>query len=109
MKKIWSDRVSYLFLLPFAVCFITFTVLPVLTSVFYSFTYNNILEDPSWIWLDNYIRMFTRDDVFPIALQNTLVFAVFVGPGGYILSFVVAWLINEISSRLRALYVLIFY
>ncbi len=109
MKKIWSDRVSYLFLLPFAVSFITFTVLPVLTSVFYGFTYNNIFEPLRFIGLDNYIRMFTRDDVFPIALQNTLVFAVIIGPGGYLLSFVVAWLINEISSRLRALYVLIFY
>ena len=109
MKKIWSNRVSYLFLLPFAVSFITFTVLPVLTSVFYGFTYNNIFEPLRFIGLDNYIRMFTRDDVFPIALQNTLVFAVIIGPGGYLLSFVVAWLINEISSRLRALYVLIFY
>ena len=109
MKKIWSDRVSYLFLLPFAESFITFTVLPVLTSVFYGFTYNNIFEPLRFIGLDNYIRMFTRDDVFPIALQNTLVFAVIIGPGGYLLSFVVAWLINEISSRLRALYVLIFY
>lgn len=109
MKKIWSDRVAYLFLLPFAISFITFTVLPVLTSVYYSFTYNNIMQGEVFNGLENYIRMFTRDDVFPIALQNTLVFAVFVGPGGYILSFVVAWLINEISSRLRALYVLIFY
>ena len=84
-------------------------MLPVLTSVFYGFTYNNIFEPLRFIGLDNYIRMFTRDDVFPIALQNTLVFAVIIGPGGYLLSFVVAWLINEISSRLRALYVLIFY
>ena len=42
-------------------------------------------------------------------LQNTLVFALITGPGGYILSFAVAWLINELSPALRTVYVLIFY
>ena len=62
-----------------------------------------------WVGFENYIRLFTRDDVFLTALQNTLVFAVITGPGGYILSFVVAWLINELSPFLRTLFVLIFY
>ena len=108
-RKLWHDRVSYAFLLPFAAVFITFTVLPVLASVFYSFTYNNIFEPVRWVGFENYIRLFTRDDVFLTALQNTLVFAVITGPGGYLLSFVVAWLINELSPFLRTLFVLIFY
>ncbi len=108
-RKIWHDRVSYAFLLPFAVVFLAFTVLPVVISVFYSFTYNNILETPRWVGFQNYIRLFTRDDVFITALQNTLLFALITGPGGYILSFVVAWFINETSSSLRTLFVLIFY
>ena len=107
--KIWKDRVSYLFLLPFALSFIIFTVMPVLTSVFYSFTYNNIFESVRFIGLDNYVRMFTHDSVFPTALQNTLVFALVTGPLGYILSFSLAWLINEVNSKLRMLFVLIFY
>lgn len=108
-RKMWHDRVSYAFLLPYALVFITFTVLPVLASIFYSFTYNNIFEPVRWVGFENYIRLFTRDDVFLTALQNTLVFAVITGPGGYILSFVVAWLINELSPFLRTLFVLIFY
>lgn len=40
-RDVWRDRVSYLFLLPYASMFILFTVLPVVTSMFYSFTYNN--------------------------------------------------------------------
>ena len=108
-RKLWHDRVSYAFLLPFAAVDITFTVLPVLASVFYSFTYNNIFEPVRWVGFENYIRLFTRDDVFLTALQNTLVFAVITGPGGYLLSFVVAWLINELSPFLRTLFVLIFY
>lgn len=108
-RKMWHDRVSYAFLLPYALVFITFTVLPVLASIFYSFTYNNIFEPVRWVGFENYIRLFTRDDVFLTALQNTLVFAVITGPGGYILSFVVAWLINELSPFCSTLFVLIFY
>lgn len=108
-RKIWHDRVSYAFLLPFAVVFLAFTVLPVLISIFYSFTYNNILEPARFTGLENYIRLFTRDEVFLTAIQNTLVFALITGPGGYILSFAVAWFINELSPSLRTLYVLIFY
>lgn len=107
-RKLWHDRVSYAFLFPFAIVFISFTVLPVLASVYYSFTYNNIFEPARFIGFGNYIRLFTRDDIFIVALQNTLMFAIITGPGGYILSFVVAWLINELSS-LRAFFVLIFY
>lgn len=109
LQKIWKDRISYLFLLPFALSFIIFTVLPVLTSIFYSFTYNDIFEPIRFVGFDNYIRMATKDEVFPTAVQNTLVFALITGPVGYILSFCVAWLINEVSSKLRMLYVLIFY
>ena len=109
MRQIWKDRVSYLFLLPFALSFILFTVLPVITSVFYSFTYTNIYEPLRFVGLDNYMRMFTQDTVFPTAVQNTLVFALITGPLGYILSFSLAWLINEVNSKLRMLFVLIFY
>lgn len=108
-REVWEQKVSYLFLLPFAAAFILSTVLPVLMAVFYSFTYNNVFEPLRFIGFDNYIRMFTRDDVFPTAFQNTLELAIVVGPAGYLLSFVVAWLINEVASRLRMLFVLIFY
>ena len=108
-KKLWQDRVSYAFLLPFAAAFVVFTVLPVVISIYYGFTYNNIFESARFIGFDNYIRMFTRDEVFMTSLQNTLVFALITGPGGYILSFLVAWLINELGHSLRTLFVLIFY
>lgn len=97
-RKIWHDRVSYAFLFPFAVVFLLFTVLPVLISIFYSFTYNNILEPPRFVWLENYVRLFTRDQVFLTGVQNTLVFALITGPGGYILSFAVAWADQRIVS-----------
>jgi multiple sugar transport system permease protein len=94
--------------MPFAVIFIMFTVLPVIISIINSFTYNNMLQPPKFIFFDNYIKLFTSDDVFIIALKNTLIFAIITGPIGYMLSFLVAWLINELPNRLRAVFVLIF-
>jgi multiple sugar transport system permease protein len=109
LAQIWRYRVSYLFLLPFASIFILFTVLPVAISLFYSFTYNNMLQPARFIGFGNYIKLFTNDDVFITALKNTLVFAVATGPIGYALSFLVAWLINELPNKIRSVFVLIFY
>lgn len=109
LAKIWKYRVSYLFLLPFAAIFLFFTVTPVAISIFYSFTYNNLLEPAKFIGFANYIKLLTNDDVFIIALKNTLIFALITGPVGYTLSFLVAWFINELPNKLRATFVLIFY
>jgi len=108
-SKIWKSKISYAFLAPFAVVFILFTVLPVLASVFYGFTYNNIFEPFRWVGFNNYIRLFTKDDVFLTSLQNTLVFALITGPAGYLLAYLAAWLINELNHMLRTLFVLVFY
>jgi len=109
VSRIWKFRISYLFLLPFASVFLLFTVAPVIISMFYSLTYNNLLEPARFIGFANYVKLVTNDDVFIIALKNTLIFAVITGPAGYLLSFMTAWFINELPNRLRALFVLIFY
>jgi multiple sugar transport system permease protein len=94
---------------PFAILFFTFTILPVVMSLGISFTYFNLLEPPQFIGLDNYLKMFLEDDVFIIALKNTLILAVVTGPVSYLLAFVFAWLINELGPKLRAFMTLIFY
>lgn len=98
-----------LLLLPFAVCFIAFTIIPVLSSIALSFTDFNLIKINHFVGLQNYIRMFTDDEVFVIALKNTLIIAVVTAPIGYILSFVIAWLINDIPGPLRALVTFIVY
>ena len=94
LHEAWKNRILYLFMLPFMLVFITLTVLPVVTAIYYGFTYFNILEQPKFIFWDNYTRMFIADDLFMTALKNTMLFAVVLGPGGYILSLFFAWLIN---------------
>ena len=99
----------YLFLLPYAILFITFYVLPMLTSMYFSFTNYNILEKPDFIGVRNYINLFLEDEVFTIAVKNTFVIALIIGPVGYIMAFIFAWLINELPNWLRTLVVFFFY
>ncbi len=99
----------YLFLLPYAVLFITFYVLPMLTSIYFSFTNYNILEKPDFIGVRNYINLFLEDEVFTLAVKNTFVIALIIGPVGYIMAFIFAWLINELPNWIRTLVVFFFY
>ena len=91
------------------ILFFLFTVLPVLMSVVLSFTYFNMMQFPTFVFMDNYIRLFMNDDIFLIALRNTLILAVITGPVGYMLCFVFAWFINELSPKVRVLLTLCFY
>lgn len=106
MKQNW---VGYVFVIPFMFLFIVFTVVPVVASIFLSFTSYNLLQPPHWVGFENYIQMFLDDDLFITALKNTLIFAVATGPASYILSFAVAWFINELPPKARAFITLIFY
>ncbi|SDY95220.1 multiple sugar transport system permease protein [Evansella caseinilytica] len=94
---------------PYFTLFFLFTILPVLISVIISFTYFNMLELPRWVGWHNYARLFLEDDVFLIALKNTVLFAAITGPLSYIACFLFAWLINEFSPKIRALLTLIFF
>lgn len=99
----------YILMIPFAVLFILFTVVPVFMSLGISFTHYNLLERPSFIGFDNYMKLFLEDDVFIISLKNTLILAVITGPLSYILAFVFAWLINELPRHLKSFMTLVFY
>jgi multiple sugar transport system permease protein len=107
--EIYKHRVCYFFLAPYAIVFILFYVAPLLISVYYSFTYFNILQAPVFIGLRNYINLLLADDVFLIALKNTFIMAAITGPIGYIAAFLFAWFINELPRYIRAVVTLIFY
>ncbi|MBR6570230.1 MAG: sugar ABC transporter permease [Clostridia bacterium] len=102
-------KVCYLFLAPYALLFFTFFILPIASSIYFSFTYYNILEAPKFVGMQNYINLVLQDEVFLTAVRNTLVIAVVTGPIGYILSFLFAWFINELPRWMRTLAVVVFY
>ncbi|MCH5293615.1 MAG: sugar ABC transporter permease [Treponema sp.] len=103
------NKICYLFLLPYAVLFITFNILPMLNSIYYGFTNFNILEKPEFIGARNYMNLFLQDEVFQTAVKNTFLVAIITGPVGYIMAFLFAWLINELPNKLRAFVVFFFY
>jgi len=109
LKEIVKSRVCYIFLAPYAIVFALFFIAPLVVSVFYSFTYFNILEPPKFIGLRNYINLLLGDDVFLKAMKNTFIMAAITGPIGYIFSFLFAWFINELPRYIRAVVTLVFY
>ncbi len=104
-----KNKTAYFMIAPFMILFFLFTIIPVFLSLVLSFTSFNMLEWPKFIFMDNYITLFLDDELFITALKNTLIFAAITGPVSYILSFVVAWFINELSPKIRAVVTLIFY
>ena len=108
-KEMKRNKVAYVMVAPFMILFTLFTVAPVVLSIFFSFTDFNLLQTPNWVGIENYIRLFLDDDIFMIAIQNTFIFAVIVGPVSYLMSLLVAWFINELSPKIRAVVTLVFY
>ncbi|WP_020619987.1 carbohydrate ABC transporter permease [Paenibacillus daejeonensis] len=108
-KQLHTHRHLYVLMSPFMLIFFLFTVIPVAMSLVLSFFYFNMLEFPRFIGWQNYARLFLNDDVFLIALKNTLLFAVITGPISYVACFLFAWIINELSPKVRAFMTLVFY
>jgi multiple sugar transport system permease protein len=106
----WKRHKSkYLMIAPFAIIFLVFTLIPIVVSIVLSFTSFNMVEAPHFNGLTNYINLLVRDDVFLIAVKNTLLFALITGPISYIMCFLFAWLINELPPIPRSIITLVFY
>ncbi len=109
LKEMKRNYTAYLMCLPFFLIFFTFTVAPVILSMYYSLTIFNLIEAPKWAGFSNYTRLIFDDDIFLTAVKNTLIFAVITGPVSYFLSLFTAWFINELPPKIRAVVTLIFY
>ena len=96
-------------LLPFFLLFTLLTVVPIISSLVLSFTSYDMLNPVRFVGIDNFLRMFTSDNVFPIVLKNTLLFALITGPLGFLLAFLLAWFVNEFPPKVRTLLSFMFY
>lgn len=94
---------------PYLVIFLTFNILPIIIAIGLSFTYFNMLQAPTFNGLTNYLNLLTNDDLFLTGLKNTIIMAVCIGPGGYLVALIVAWLINEMKGFVRTLMTFLFY
>jgi multiple sugar transport system permease protein len=110
--KQWLDKEgsAYAFLGVYAILFFIFIVVPVLAASMLSFSFFDAIQPPEFIGLKNYISLLTQDDTFmKYVLPNTIQFAVMVGPGGYILAFLLAWILAQLPSVPRTIFALILY
>lgn len=109
-KRELGENASYaIILIPFLFLFFLFTVLPILSSIALSFFDYDMVSRPIFTGLENYTRLFTGDSTFMTVFVNTLKFAVITGPLGFLLSFVLAWMINEFNRVMRTALTFLFY
>jgi len=93
-----SDRrdmlVGLLFASPWLIGFLGFTLFPILSSFYYSFTRYDLLRPPVFLGLDNYTNILMNDEDFRTVAYNTLWWVVFSTPLGVLSAFLMALLLN---------------
>ncbi|HHX61305.1 MAG TPA: sugar ABC transporter permease [Epulopiscium sp.] len=109
LSEVKKNKTSYYMMLPFLLLFFIFTILPVILSVFLSFTDYDMVQKPIFVGFENYLQMFLNDEYFVVALKNTLIFAIIVGPLSYFTCFIIAWMINDLKPMMRAFVTALFY
>ena len=109
LREIKKKKILYLMMMPFLILFFIFTILPVTISLFLSFTSFDMLQIPKFIGFDNYVFLIFYDEVFQIAVKNTIIIALITGPLSYLMAFFFAWLINELPRKVRWFMTLVFY
>ncbi|NWG34684.1 MAG: sugar ABC transporter permease [Chloroflexi bacterium] len=109
-KWLQKEGNAYGFVSMYALLFFVFIIVPVLAAFLLSFTFFDTIQLPRFIGLRNYITLVTQDDTFmKYVLPNTIQFAVIVGPGGYALAFLLAWVLAQLPKIPRTLFALILY
>ena len=84
----------YLMLLPWGIGFLVFKVYPIVVSFYYSLLEYPILGDPTFIGLQNYIEIFTKDDTFTASFFATIKYVLIGTPAVIVVSFAVAAILN---------------
>ena len=107
-KKAMDNLTGYLFLTPWLIGLLSFTIIPILVSLYLAFTDYNMLTPPQWIGLQNFQKL-VSDPRFQKSVKVTLKF-VFIGvPLKLIFALLVAMILNQKISGLsvyRAVYYL---
>ena len=104
------DISTFVFLAPYYALFFIFIVVPVMMAFGLSFTHFDSIQFPTFVGFRNYVNLLTSDPVFmQYVLPNTIRFALIVGPAGYILSFMMAWLLAQVPKKPRTVLALALY
>ncbi|MDD5984076.1 sugar ABC transporter permease [Turicibacter bilis] len=105
-----QSKKHFLFLAPYVLLFVVFIIIPVIMAIALSFTNYNTIQTPDLVGFLNYINLITQDEIFmQYVLPNTIIFAIIVGIGGYMLSFFLAWSLAHLTKVPRTILALIIY
>lgn len=96
-----KNKWPYLFCLPFIAAYALFSLYPMLYSLQLSFFDWNGIGTKTFVGLQNYITLFTKDPLFWKALKNTVILMAFSTPITVFLGLVVAYLLFDISRGKR--------
>ncbi|MBA4493782.1 carbohydrate ABC transporter permease [Paenactinomyces guangxiensis] len=106
--KLRSDIAGYIFISPFIIGFLVFTLMPILASFYLSFTEYDLFSSPKWIGLDNYKEMFLDDEKYWNSVKVTFYYVLAGVPLRLSFALFIAMLLNT-SSRAVGLYRTLFY
>ncbi|MBY0162512.1 sugar ABC transporter permease [Paenibacillus lautus] len=110
MKRLRENEhiTGYVFSAPFVLGFLIFTLYPILSSLYYSFTNYNLMEAPRWLGLGNYERLFLEDDKIGKSFQVTFTYVFASVPLRLIFALFVAMILNT-ATKAVGLYRSAFY
>ena len=78
MQRMFSDkRAVVCFLLPGIILFTVVLFIPICYCAYISLCEWNVLTPPKFVGLANYVKLFTRDEIFVTAVKNTFFFMLF--------------------------------
>jgi multiple sugar transport system permease protein len=89
-----EERYFYLFISPWLIGFIAFTVGPIIASLFFSFTIYDVIQSPRWTGVQNYVEM-VKDELFWQSLKVTSIYSVGSVSLGILSSLAIALLLNR--------------
>jgi multiple sugar transport system permease protein len=92
--------VGLLFASPWIIGFLGFTVIPIISSFYYSMTRYDLLRPAVFIGADNYVNLMVHDSDFRLVAYNTLWWVLISAPMGVLSAFLMALMLNtEIIGR----------
>ncbi len=100
-RKILKKFTAYGYILPIAILLVSFYVLPIIMSIYFSFTKYNIMAPAKFVGFKNYLNL-ANDKMFMESLKNTIIYTAVVVPLQTIIALLMAtWLTKREKSKLN--------
>ena len=91
---------GYLYVIPFLIFFVAFTVFPIFRGLQVSFADWDVVNPPRFVGLENYKRLLLQDKLFITCLKNTVSYVVMYVPLGILVPmFLAELLFKPVSGR----------